>query len=129
MPPTHTAVIAAISMLLLLVLGVHTSLIRLREKVYYGDGGLPALRKASRAHGVSFEHLMPVLLLLLILELLGAGKAVIDGFGIAILGSRLVQVTGFFLGQRVLRTSAITVTYLIELALALLVLATVSGLA
>jgi uncharacterized membrane protein YecN with MAPEG domain len=123
MPPSHSALYAALSMLLLTALGVRISLIRLRERVFYGDGDLRVLRRSSRAHAVSVEHLLPLLLLLLIFELLGARKPLVDAFGIAILGSRLVHIFAFLIGSAWIRYTGATLTYLTEAALAGFVLA------
>jgi uncharacterized membrane protein YecN with MAPEG domain len=128
MPPYHSAFFAGVSLLILLLLGVNTSLIRLRTKIYYGDGDLPILRRASRSHGVSVEHLVPQILLLLILELIGVAKPIVDGFGIIILATRFVHVGAFLLGYSRIRMIGAASTYLTELLLAAFVLARVGGL-
>ena len=122
MPPVHTAFFAALSLLLLWALALRTTQIRIRERVFVGDGGLKQLRRISRAHGVSVEHLVPLLLLLLILELLGTDRRLVDGFGVAILVARLVHVFGYVRGFPLVRITGMSLTYFIEPLLALLVL-------
>lgn len=115
-PPVHTAFFAALSMLLLLALSARTSQLRLRYKVFAGFGGNEQLQRTSRAHGVSFEHLMPGLLVLLCLELLGSDHRLIDALGAAMLAGRLLQVAGF-LGAKpepVFRRGGMTITYTVE---------------
>jgi len=125
-PPVHTAVFAALSMLLLLALAGRTSQLRLRHRIFAGYGGNEQLRRTSRAHGVSFEHLLPALFLLLCLELLGTNRWAIDAFGGAMLAGRLLQVSGFLGGGKpevALRRGGMAITYTVEgvLAAALLV--------
>ncbi len=121
--PVHTAIYAAVSIWLLLALCLRISALRLRHKVFAGDGGIVALQAASRAHGVSVEHLVPLLILLLIFELLGAKPALVDAFGITILAARILHVAGFLLPARPwgrVRQLGIGITYAIEGVLPLL---------
>jgi uncharacterized protein len=122
MPPIHAAVFAALSLLLLWALALRTTLIRIRARVFVGDGGLAPLRRATRSHGVSVEHLVPLMLLLLCLELLGADKRLVDAFGVAILVARMLHVFGFVNAFYRIRIGGMTLTYLLEPALALVVL-------
>lgn len=63
----------------------------MKHQVFAGDGGIPALQQASRAHGVAFEHLVPALLALLCLELLGTHAWVVDALGATLLLARLLH--------------------------------------
>jgi uncharacterized membrane protein YecN with MAPEG domain len=76
----------------------------------------------SRAHGVPFEHLLPMLLLLLLLELCGANRWLVDSFGVVILGSRLIHVVGFTRKMWRVRIPGMTLTYATEAALAITLL-------
>ncbi len=129
MPPVHSAVFAAISMLLLCALAARTSQLRLRHGIFAGHGDNETLRRVSRAHGVSLEHLLPILLLLLCLELLGADHRIVDGLGIAMLAGRALHVAGF-LGMKPeapLRTTGMGITYTLEPLLAVLLLTKAAG--
>lgn len=120
--PTHAAFFAVLSCLLLTALALLTTRLRVRYKTFAGYGDHSDLQRISRAHGVSFEHLMPMLLLLLLLELCGADHRWVDSFGIAILATRLVHVVGFVRGMWRLRIPGMTLTYATETALAIAVL-------
>jgi uncharacterized membrane protein YecN with MAPEG domain len=120
--PVHTALFAALSCLFLSALAGLTSRLRIKHKIFSGYGDRPDLQRMSRAHGVSFEHLLPMLLLLLVLELCGGDRRLIDAFGVVMLLSRLSHVVGFVRGNHHLRVGGMTVTYVCETALALAVL-------
>jgi len=59
---TVTGIAAALCGLLLLTLALRVSLLRVRHKVALGDGGVPELSRAIRAHGNTVEQ-VPVFLL------------------------------------------------------------------
>ncbi len=124
--PVHTAVFAALSCLLLTTLAGLTSRLRIKYKIFVGYGDRSDLQRISRAHGVSLEHLLPMLLLLLLLELCGCNHWVVDGFGVAILVTRVVHVLGFMRGKWRLRIPAMTATYALEVALGIAVLVQVA---
>jgi uncharacterized membrane protein YecN with MAPEG domain len=124
--PIHTAVFAALASLLLTALALLTTRLRIKHKIFVGYGDRSDLQRISRAHGVSFEHLLPMLLMLLLLELCGCDHHIVDGFGIAILASRLAHVTGFVRGLWRLRIPGMSATYLTETLLALAVLVQVA---
>ena len=126
--PVHAAVVIAVSALFLTTLSGLTSAIRIRYKIFVGYGERTDLQRLSRSHGVSLEHLMPMLLLLLVLELCGADHRIIDGFGIAILVSRFVHVFGFLRGIPRIRSFGMGLTYITELLLAVMLLVQVSRL-
>lgn len=117
--PIHTALFAALSGLLLTTLAGLTSRLRVKYKTFSGYGDHIDLQRMSRAHGVSLEHLLPMLLLLLLLELCGANRWLIDAFGTVMLSSRLLHVGGFLGGSHRLRVSGMAGTYGTEAALAI----------
>lgn len=119
--PFHSALYASLSMLLLTVLAMRTTMLRRRHHVFAGHGGVPALQAASRMHGVSFEHLLPLILMLCFFEALGGQTLWVDVFGGAILVGRLVQVIGWVTKTK-LRQAGMGLTYLLEISLPLAVL-------
>lgn len=80
--------------LLLLVLTWRVIAIRRRERIGLGDGGNALLQRRIRAHANCSETLPMQLLLLLALELAGAGPWWLHGCGIAILAGRLLHAIG-----------------------------------
>jgi uncharacterized membrane protein YecN with MAPEG domain len=84
MPP-HTAFFTALSALLLWALAARTSFLRIKYRTFVGYGDHKDLQRASRAHGVSLEHLLPMLFLLLVYELCGGSHRLLDGFGVVML--------------------------------------------
>lgn len=123
-PPIASSIFAALSGLLVLGLGLHTSLLRLRLRIFAGDGGNEALRRASRAHGLAVEHVILMVLLLVLLELQGAPRGAIVALGSAILVARAIAAAGT-LGFFRSGISGATLTYLIEFALPAWLLANV----
>jgi uncharacterized protein len=121
--PIHSAVFVALGCLFLTVLAALTSRLRRKYGIFVGYGDRPELQRMSRAHGVSLEHLLPMLLLLLILELCGCNRTVVDAFGVVILASRLVHVLGSLLEHSRLKIFGISLTYGTEAALGIAVLA------
>jgi uncharacterized membrane protein YecN with MAPEG domain len=115
--PLHTAFFTALSGLLLCGLALRTTSLRIRHRIFDGYGGRADLQHVARAHGVSVEHLLPMLLMLLLLELCGASHWEVDGLGAVMLVSRLMQVFGFIAGRGRVRIQGMTLTYACEAAL------------
>ena len=91
--PYYVAFNAAL--LLLLAVGVVRQ--RIKAKVSFGDGGVPALQRAIRVHGNAVEYVPITLILLVCLELAGTAPAWLHALGVAISGARLLHAYG--LGQ------------------------------
>ena len=125
--PTHSAVFTALTLLLLFGLAVNVSLTRLRHQVFLGDGQVKALQVAIRTHGNALEHVLPMLLLLILYELLGGSKAVVDVLGLVILASRVAHATGYLRRMGQIRRIGVYVTYFAELALPILVMVKALG--
>ena len=65
---TATAVTAALSGLLILILALRVSQLRIQHQVSLGDGGHAPLLRAIRAHANATEHTPIFLIMLLLLE-------------------------------------------------------------
>ena len=89
-----TALYAALLALLGCALAVRVLMLRLRLQASLGDGGDPRLRRAVRAHGNFAEYVPLALLLMLLLELNGAGAWLLHAGGILLLVSRAVHAYG-----------------------------------
>ncbi len=125
--PTHSAVFSSLTLLLLFGLAVNVSLRRLRHQVFLGDGQVKALQVAIRTHGNALEHLLPMLLLLVLYELLGGSKAVVDVLGLVILASRIAHATGYLGRMGLVQRIGVFGTYFTELALPILVMVKAFG--
>jgi uncharacterized membrane protein YecN with MAPEG domain len=89
-----TATVAAICALLLLATGIETVQQRLQLKVAFGDGGAPALVRASRSHGNLAEHAPIVILMLGLLELNHARTAVLASIAATFVVGRIAHIIG-----------------------------------
>ena len=89
-----TLLYAALCTLLVLVLAGRVMAYRLTHRVGLGDGGHAVLQRRIRAHANAVEYLPLALLLLGGMELNGVDDAMIHGFGITLLVSRLLHAWG-----------------------------------
>ena len=86
-----TSVYAAILALLLVALSIRVIMARRRAQVAVGDGADPALARAIRAQANLAEYAPLALLLLLLLELNGAGAIWVHVLGAMLLTGRLIH--------------------------------------
>jgi len=115
-----TAALAAFCGLLLVGLGSRVSLLRLRHKIAFGDGGNPALLRAIRTHGNTAEHVPIFLLLALALELTGGTTGYLVGVAALFVVARVLFTVGVLgRGLHLLRMAGALFTYLAQLLLAL----------
>jgi len=92
--PYATAVYAAVLGLLGAILTVNVIVNRARHNVLYGDGGVPALTQAIRAH-CNFAEQVPLALILVgLVEAFAWRSAVIHGLGVVLLVGRLLSAWG-----------------------------------
>ena len=82
---------AAILGLLAAVLTLNVILNRVRSGVEFGDGGVPGLMQALRAHGNFVEQAPIALILLASAEIAGARPLVVNILGIALIVARLAS--------------------------------------
>ncbi len=93
-PVPITALYGALLTLVAIVLTPFVGQARLAAGVSLGDGGQANLLVAMRRHANFTEHVPLVLLLLLILELNGAGPVLLHCLGLALLVSRIIHPFG-----------------------------------
>lgn len=89
-----TPLYAGILGLMLLVLSWLVSRQRLRNKVSTGDGGIPSLTGAIRAHGNFVEYVPLALVLLLLTEIVGGERVSVHVLGIALVVGRALHAYG-----------------------------------
>ncbi len=112
-----TALYAALNAFLTVGLGLNVSRVRVQHKVFRGDGGVPEIVSAVRAHGNNAEHVPLALLLLLIAELCGGSSTVLHIFGGALLVARVLHAYGIMKASPVQPVGAMT-TVAVQLGLA-----------
>lgn len=89
-----TPLYAGLLGLMLLALSYLVSRQRLRNRVSTGDGGIPALAGAIRAHGNFVEYVPLALLLILLTELSGQGQWQVHALGVALVAGRALHAYG-----------------------------------
>jgi uncharacterized membrane protein YecN with MAPEG domain len=120
---TETPLFAALLLLLVTLLGVNTSLTRMRLKISDGDGGDKHMHRAIRAHANALEHVLPFVILLYFYEQSpGASPAAIRWFGGLFLAARVGHAVAMLRGPFDLRRLSATMTIVLEVWLALALL-------
>jgi uncharacterized membrane protein YecN with MAPEG domain len=89
-----TTLYAAIMGILLVVLSDLVSRSRKKTRISLGSSGDPVLERAVRAHGNFVEYVPLALILLLLLEIQGAGTGLLHALGGTLLAGRLLHVYG-----------------------------------
>ena len=114
---TASPLYVGLGALLALLLGLLVSRQRGLHKVGIGDGGVPELQRAMRAHGNFVEYAPIVLLALVALEAIGEAKWLIHLLGIAFILARLAHAWGISAssGESPGRLVGASVTFLILL--------------
>lgn len=94
MMPRITALYAALSALLIVVLAIRVTLYRRSSRIGIGDNGDHALAKRIRAHANAVELIPVALILLLVCELLAIAPLWLHVFGIALVLGRILHAWG-----------------------------------
>jgi uncharacterized protein len=119
-----TAVYAALLALMYAGLALRVVRLRMQLQLPLGDAGNSRLRRAVRVHANFAEYVPLLLMLLLLLELNGAPRVGLHGFGLLLLLSRVLHAVGVSADVENLRWRAAsmvcTCTLLSGAALALL---------
>jgi len=93
-PPFVTAIFAALFGLFAAALTLNVIVNRVRLKVESGDGGLPAMTQAIRAHANFAEHVPLALLLIAAIEMMGKAHWLVVALGVVLLAARLLSALG-----------------------------------
>lgn len=123
--PLHSAVVVALGVLFVSGLAVNVSRLRVKLGIFRGYGDSTALEQAARVHLNTLEHLLPLCLALVVLELLGAPTREVDALGLSVLLSRVGYAAASFAKLTRARQLSVVLCYLLELVLPLLILARV----
>lgn len=94
MVPIVTPLYAALAALLLLFLTFRVIVLRRGKQVAFGDGGVPELMHAIRAHGNFVEYVPFALLLILLIELTGDARGTVHGLGAILIIARVFHIWG-----------------------------------
>lgn len=115
---TVTASFAVFIVLLLTLLAMNTTRMRFSKSRSTDPNDRDLIRRASRAHGNTLEHGLPVLLLMFFYEVNGGDTRILCAIGVAFIVIRFVYVYGMLqrFGSLPMRTGA-GLTYLLELVL------------
>lgn len=119
-----TALYAALLGLLFILLSARVSKYRLRGHVSLGDGNVAELGQAIRAHGNFAEYVPLALILLGLLEALGATMIMVHALGATLLLGRILHAYGMSQPNAVhsARKLGIVLTWLMIVAASLLLL-------
>lgn len=121
-----TAVFTALLSLLLVGLSIRVTVLRAKIKINFFDGGNPEMGRVLRAQGNFIEYVPMALLLMGLIEAMGASAGLVYGYGAVLLVARIVHAWSLYsdvLKARVVGTSA---TWLVLVAGALVVLVRVA---
>jgi uncharacterized membrane protein YecN with MAPEG domain len=125
--PTLTALYAAGFALIFFVLSIWVVAGRATSRVWQGDGGEARLNQRIRAHANFAEYVPLTLLLVGLIEAGGAGRGTVHALLAPLFVARLLHPIGMTaednsVSQRMLRGLPATVTWLVLLAAAILLL-------
>lgn len=105
-----SSIYAGISALLLVWLSLNVIKLRRANKVRLGDGGVPELQNAIRAHGNAAEYIPIALILLYLLEAGGAYTLLVHLGGVCILLGRSLHAKGLLTGKMHYRIAGMQIT-------------------
>ena len=124
--PHITAVYAAVLGLLGVVLTVNVIVNRAKSGVTQGDGSVPALAKAIRAH-CNFAEQTPLAIILVgLVEAVGYGAITVHSLGVVLLAGRLLSAWGLTRTPALsfARNSGISLTILVVVMAPVLIIIT-----
>ncbi len=125
--PSITSAYLAILALLYTVLAVQVGRLRQRDRATFGDNGSLQLRSAIRAHANFIEYVPIITLMVAMLEMSGVPATWVHLLMGALLISRLLHPLGMYaapntLQFRIGRVGGITITFILLIACALMIL-------
>ncbi len=115
-----TALYASLCALLLVKLSLGVIALRRQHRVALGDGGHPDLQAAIRTQGNATEYIPITLILMLMLELMGAFWWLIHLAGIALLSGRLIHASALKNADVKRRVLGMKITFFLIIVLTLL---------
>ena len=121
-----TAVFTALLAMMLVGLSIRVTMLRARKKISFFDGGDPELGRAMRAQGNFIEYVPMALLLMALMEGMGARHWVVYCFGALLLVARFTHAWGLYSGVFQARVAGTGTTWFLLVAGALAVLGLVA---
>lgn len=115
-----TALYASLCALLIVKLSLSVIALRRKHRVALGDGGHPDLQAAVRAQGNATEYIPIILILMLMLELMGAFWWLIHLAGITLVAGRLIHASALKKADGKRRVLGMKFTFFLIIVLALL---------
>ena len=94
--PLITTLYAGLNGLLALVLALRVTMVRAKKKIDIGDGGDGQLLQAIRVHGNNAEYLALILVLMALIEVLGAPVMALHVLGVALTLGRVLHAQGMY---------------------------------
>ncbi len=94
MPPTLTAIYAAILAIFYVAMSFYVIVTRAKTDVLVGDGGNPQMLVAMRRHGNMTEYVPFALLMMALAEIMGLGAFWLHICGVALIAGRLIHPFG-----------------------------------
>ena len=94
MPIRVSALYAAILALVFIVLSVRTLRLRKRLRIAIGDGGNQSMLRAIRVHSNFAEYVPLTLLLIVLVEMMGASALFVHAMGIGLVAGRVSHAIG-----------------------------------
>jgi len=130
--PSITATYLAVLALLYTVLAVQVGRLRQRDRATFGHNGSLQLRSAIRAHANFIEYVPIITLMVAMLEMSGLATTWVHLLMGALLLSRLLHPLGMYaapntLQFRIGRVGGITITFILLIACALMILSRSAG--
>ena len=130
--PSITSGYLAVLALLYAALGLQVSRLRRGNRVLFGDGDNIKLRSAIRAHANFAEYVPIIALMVAMLEMSGMSATRVHLLMAALLLARLLHPLGMYVGPRtwrfqVCRVGGISLTIMVLVAAALLILSRLAG--
>ncbi len=92
--PLATLFYASLNAILTIVLAWRVGVVRMRNNVAFGDGGCEPLQRAIRAHGNNTEYVPLALILLALVEMVGAPAMLVHGLGAVLFAGRVLHAVG-----------------------------------
>lgn len=94
--PLITALYAGLNGLVALFLAVRVTMARVKKKIDIGDGGDQQMLQAIRVHGNNAEYLALILVLMALIEALGAPVMALHVLGIVLTLGRVLHAQGMY---------------------------------
>ena len=125
-PIPITTIFTGLLALMLVGVSIRVTVLRAKKKIDFFDGGDPQLGRALRVQGNFIEYVPMALLLLGMIEWMGAKPWIAYALGSALVLSRIIHAWGLYSGVSIARAVGTTITWLVLAVGGLLALSVVA---